>query len=64
MIKTWSGASVVFPQMVGHTIAVHDGCRTAPWTSQRIWLGIGWAVRSNTYFRGHIVKERRAAAPA
>ncbi len=25
MLKTWSRASTVFPEMVGHTIAVHDG---------------------------------------
>ena len=25
MIRTWSRASTVFPEMVGHTIAVHDG---------------------------------------
>ena len=27
VIRTWSRASVIFPQMVGHTIAVHDGRR-------------------------------------
>ena len=25
VLKTWSRASTIFPQMVGHTIAVHDG---------------------------------------
>ena len=30
IIKTWSRASTVFPQMVGHTIAVHDGRRHVP----------------------------------
>ena len=30
VIKTWSRASTVFPQMVGHTIAVHDGRRHVP----------------------------------
>jgi small subunit ribosomal protein S19 len=30
MIKTWSRASTVFPEMVGHTIAVHDGRRHIP----------------------------------
>ena len=28
VIRTWSRASTIFPQMVGHTIAVHDGRRT------------------------------------
>ena len=30
VIRTWSRASTVFPQMVGHTIAVHDGRRHVP----------------------------------
>ncbi len=30
MIRTWSRASTIFPEMVGHTIAVHDGRRHVP----------------------------------
>ena len=30
VLKTWSRASVIFPQMIGHTIAVHDGRRHIP----------------------------------
>ena len=30
VVKTWSRASTVFPQMVGHTIAVHDGRKHVP----------------------------------
>jgi len=30
VIKTWSRRSTIFPQMVGHTIAVHDGRRHVP----------------------------------
>ena len=30
MVKTWSRASVIFPEMVGHTIAVHDGRKHVP----------------------------------
>ena len=30
MVKTWSRASTVFPEMVGHTIAVHDGRKHVP----------------------------------
>jgi len=30
MIRTWSRSSTVFPEMVGHTIAVHDGRRHVP----------------------------------
>ena len=28
VVKTWSRASTIFPEMVGHTIAVHDGKKT------------------------------------
>jgi small subunit ribosomal protein S19 len=30
VIKTWSRASTIFPEMVGHTIAVHDGRKHVP----------------------------------
>ena len=30
VVKTWSRASTIFPQMIGHTIAVHDGRKHVP----------------------------------
>jgi small subunit ribosomal protein S19 len=30
MVKTWSRTSTIFPEMVGHTIAVHDGKKHVP----------------------------------
>ncbi len=30
MLRTWSRASTIFPEMVGHTIAVHDGRKHVP----------------------------------
>jgi small subunit ribosomal protein S19 len=30
MIKTWSRRSTIFPEMVGHTVAVHDGRKHVP----------------------------------
>jgi small subunit ribosomal protein S19 len=30
MLKTWSRTSTIFPEMVGHTIAVHDGRKHVP----------------------------------
>ena len=30
MVKTWSRASVIYPEFVGHTIAVHDGRKLVP----------------------------------
>jgi len=40
VIRTWSRASTVFPQMVGHTIAVHDGRRHVP--IYITWWGTSW----------------------
>ncbi len=39
VIKTWSRRSTIFPQMVGHTIAVHDGRKTC---SGICYRGYGW----------------------
>jgi small subunit ribosomal protein S19 len=60
VIKTWSRASVVFPQMVGHTIAVHDGRRHVPVyvTENMVGHRLGEFAPTRT-FRGHISKERR-----
>ena len=30
LLKTWSRSSTIFPQMIGHTIAVHDGRKHVP----------------------------------
>ena len=38
VIKTWSRRSTIFPQMVSHTIAVHDGRNMFQYISQKIWL--------------------------
>ena len=40
VIKTWSRRSTIYPQMVGHTIAVHDGRKHVPVYVQKIWLDI------------------------
>ena len=37
VLKTWSRSSTIFPQMVGHTIAVYDGRKHVPYISPRIW---------------------------
>jgi len=42
VLRTWSRASVIFPQMVGHTIAVHDGRRHVRFILPRTWLAIVW----------------------
>ena len=60
VIKTWSRASTVFPQMVGHTIAVHDGRRHVPLyiTENMVGHKLGEFAPTRT-FRGHVRDERR-----
>lgn len=60
VIKTWSRASVIFPQMVGHTIAVHNGNRHVPVyiTENMVGHRLGEFAPTRT-FRGHIQRERK-----
>ncbi|MCS7056080.1 MAG: 30S ribosomal protein S19 [Thermoflexales bacterium] len=62
VIKTWSRASTIFPQMVGHTIAVHDGRRHIPIyiTENMVGHKLGEFAPTRT-FRGHITKEEKGA---
>ncbi len=63
VIRTWSRASVIFPQMVGHTIAVHDGRRHIPIDITENMVGHRLGEFAPTrYFRGHDAKERRTGA--
>jgi len=66
VIKTWSRASTIFPQMVGHTIAVHDGHRHIPVYVTENMVGHRLGEFAPTrYFRGHGASgEKAAAAPA
>ena len=54
VLKTWSRASVIFPQMIGHTIAVHDGRRHVPVFISENMVGhrLGEFAPTRT-FRGH-----------
>jgi small subunit ribosomal protein S19 len=54
MIKTWSRTSTVFPEMVGHTIAVHDGRKHVPVFISESMVGhkLGEFAPTRTY-RGH-----------
>lgn len=60
VIRTWSRASVIFPQMVGHTIAVHDGRRHVPIyiTENMVGHRLGEFAHTRT-FRGHVVEKKR-----
>ncbi|MHC1685629.1 MAG: 30S ribosomal protein S19 [Clostridiaceae bacterium] len=55
VIKTWSRSSTIFPQMVGHTIAVHDGRKHVPVYIVEDMVGhkLGEFVPTRT-FRSHI----------
>ena len=54
MVKTWSRASTIFPEMVGHTIAVHDGRKHVPVFVSEAMVGhkLGEFAPTRT-FRGH-----------
>lgn len=54
VLKTWSRASTVFPQMVGHTIAVHDGRKHVPVyiTEDMVGCKLGEFAPTRT-FKGH-----------
>lgn len=54
VLKTWSRASTVFPQMVGHTIAIHDGRRHVPIYITENMVGHRLGEFAPTrFFRGH-----------
>jgi len=54
MVKTWSRASTIFPEMVGHTVAVHDGRKHVPVFISESMVGhkLGEFAPTRTY-RGH-----------
>jgi len=55
VIRTWSRASTIFPQMVGHTIAVHDGRRHVPIYVTENMVGHRLGEFAPTrHFRGHM----------
>ena len=60
VIRTWSRASTIFPQFVGHTIAVHDGRRHVPINITENMVGhkLGEFAPTRT-FRGHLSKEKK-----
>ena len=54
VLKTWSRSSMIFPQMVGHTIAVYDGRKHVPVyvTEDMVGCKLGEFAPTRT-FRGH-----------
>ncbi len=63
VLKTWSRASTIFPQMVGHTIAVHDGRKHVPVyiTEDMVGHKLGEFAPTRTY-RGHDDKSGRSSS--
>ena len=62
VIKTWSRASTVLPEMIGHTIGVHDGRRHVPIfiTENMVGHKLGEFAITRT-FRGHVSKAQTTA---
>ena len=61
VLKTWSRASTIFPEFVGHTIAVHDGRKHVPVyvTEDMVGHKLGEFVATRTY-RGHGKDEKKS----
>jgi small subunit ribosomal protein S19 len=58
VVRTWSRASTIFPQMVGHTIAVYNGRRHVPIyiTENMVGHRLGEFAPTRT-FRGHLAEK-------
>ena len=63
VIKTWSRASMIMPDMIGLTIAVHDGRRHVPIyiTENMVGHRLGEFAPTRT-FRGHVAKSDRTSS--
>ena len=61
VIKTWSRRPTIFPMMIGHTIAVHDGRKHVPVyiTEDMVGHKLGEFVATRTY-RGHGKDEKKS----
>ena len=61
VIKTWSRASTIIPNMIGHTIAVHNGRQHVPVyvTEQMVGHKLGEFAPTRT-FRGHAKSDKKA----
>ncbi|QUH25443.1 30S ribosomal protein S19 [Serpentinicella alkaliphila] len=59
VLKTWSRSSTIFPDMIGHTIAVHDGRKHVPVyvTEDMVGHKLGEFAPTRTY-RGHADNEK------
>lgn len=62
VIRTWARASTIYPDMIGHTVAIHDGRRHVPIfvTEQMVGHKLGEFAPTRTY-RGHGKDAERAS---
>ena len=62
VIKTWSRSSTIFPDFIGHTVAVHDGRKHVPVyvTEDMVGHKLGEFVMTRTY-RGHGKDEKKGS---
>ena len=62
VLKTWSRASTIFPEFVGHTIAVHDGRKHVPVyvTEEMVGHKLGEFAPTRTY-KGHVKGEKSSS---
>ncbi len=61
VIKTWSRRSMIVPDMIGHTLAVHDGRKHVPVfvTESMIGHKLGEFAPTRTY-RGHVKEDKKS----
>ena len=61
VVKTWSRSSMILPEMIGHTIAVHNGQKHVPVyiTEQMVGHRLG-EFAPTRYFRGHAGQDKTA----
>ena len=61
VVKTWSRSSTIFPQMIGHTIAVHDGRKHVPVYISEDMVGhkLGEFALTRT-FKGHVDTDKKS----
>lgn len=63
VIRTWSRDSTIFPQMVGHTLAVHDGKRHVPVYVSENMVGHKLGEFAPTrHFRGHVARGEKSTS--
>jgi small subunit ribosomal protein S19 len=64
IVRTWSRSSTIFPEMVGHTIAIHDGRKHVPVFISESMVGhkLGEFAPTRT-FGGHSAEKKVAKAP-